>query len=294
MNKIVGFFLLALLFSCSRPTANFILQQTELVAPAIINTENISVNAEEYVWDFGDGHTSQNTNATHKYYLSGKYHVKLKAIKGKKHNVKEQIIIVEPPKECLVYMETSEGPIMLQLFDETPAHRDNFLKLAEEGYYDSLLFHRVMQGFMIQAGDPESKGADASKRLGMGGPPYTINAEFVDSFFHIKGILAAARTPDAVNPQKKSSGSQFYIVHGRPVPENQLRYFESQKNIKYTPVAFKEYIEKGGTPQLDKEYTIFGQVISGLNVVDSIANVKTGPGDRPVNDVLILSTKVIK
>lgn len=182
-----------------------------------------------------------------------------------------------------IVIETEYGNMTAVLYDETPQHRDNFIKLTKEGFYDDLLFHRVINGFMIQGGDPDSKGAPAGQRLGMGGPGYTVPAEFVDQHIHLKGALAAARTGGPSNPEKKSSGSQFYVVQGRPVPAAQLDSpMFASKN--YTDEQKQAYQKIGGTPQLDRDYTVFGMVIEGLDVIDKIAGVKTS-GERPVQDV---------
>jgi peptidyl-prolyl cis-trans isomerase B (cyclophilin B) len=173
----------------------------------------------------------------------------------------------------------------LKLSDETPQHRDNFIKLAEEGYYDGLIFHRVINGFMIQGGDPNSRNAAPGAQLGSGGPGYQVPAEFVDDLVHVKGAIAAARTGDNVNPQKMSSGSQFYIVHGKPMTEQELTMMESRKGIRYTPAQREAYLTHGGTPFLDRDYTVFGQVIEGLEVIDKIAASATDRGDRPKEDI---------
>jgi peptidyl-prolyl cis-trans isomerase B (cyclophilin B) len=175
--------------------------------------------------------------------------------------------------------------MLVELYDATPQHQDNFVKLVQEGYYDGLLFHRVIENFMIQGGDPKSKDAPAGQALGSGGPGYTIPAEFVDSLVHIKGAIAAARTGDAVNPQKRSSGSQFYIVHGRKVTEQDLAQLEAQKGFRYTTRQKEAYLEHGGTPFLDRDYTVFGQVVEGFEVLDKLAAVPTDPRDRPKEDL---------
>ena len=242
-----------------------------------------------------------------------------------------------------VKISTPFGDMIAELYNETPQHRDNFIKLVEEGYYNDLLFHRVISGFMIQGGDPESRGATPDKRLGSGGPGYTIEAEILPEFYHKKGALSAARTGDGANPERRSSGSQFYVVQGRQVPgggsnaqyENQLmrefinkpenteyqerlqgyqqmasdpaKLAEAQKKIQeltnevrelalvdYEPPAPSEkdlaYQEIGGTPHLDGAYTVFGEVIEGLDIIDRIAAVKTAPGDRPIDDVTMTIT----
>lgn len=177
-------------------------------------------------------------------------------------------------------IETEFGEIKVMLYNSTPLHRDNFVKLVKEGFYDDLLFHRVMNGFMIQGGDPESKGAPADKRLGGGGPGYRIPAEIGSP--HIKGTLAAARNS---NPQKESSGSQFYIVHGKTQTDAQLDAIEKRQGFTYNEEQRRLYKEIGGAPFLDGDYTVFGEVVEGLEVVDEIAAVKTAPGDRPIEDV---------
>ncbi|MCB9189036.1 MAG: peptidylprolyl isomerase [Flavobacteriales bacterium] len=256
-----------------------------------------------------------------------------------------------------IKMKTNKGDVTLKLYDETPLHRDNFIKLVNDGFYEGLLFHRVIKDFMIQGGDPESKGAAPNVQLGGGGPGYTIPNEIQNGLYHKKGALCAARQGDNVNPEKRSSGSQFYIVTGKVTSEVQLnsivqnankqkedmmlgtflqnpenkeyinRYTECQKlyqtgdqanqqkaekdfaelieEIKplamenYTPFEYTEeqiktYTTVGGTPFLDNNYTVFGEVIEGLDIVDAMGTVKTAPGDRPVEDVVILSMEIVK
>lgn len=193
------------------------------------------------------------------------------------------ILISCSPKQELYLIETDHGTMTVKLYDSTPQHRDNFKKLVSDSYYDDLLFHRVIKGFMVQGGDPKSKGAAPSARLGSGGPGYTIPAEI--GAYHFKGALSAARTGDAGNPKKASSGSQFYVVQGKPVSDAELKNFAGMKGITYSPEDIERYKKDGGTPFLDKEYTVFGEVVEGLDVIDKIADVKTAPGDRPVEDV---------
>ena len=232
-----------------------------------------------------------------------------------------------------VKIETTLGDITVRLYDETPIHRDNFLKLAKEGYYDGTLFHRVIKDFMIQGGDPDSKGAPAGKMLGVGGPDYTLEAEIKDNLYHKRGALAAARQGDEVNPERRSSGSQFYIVWGQVYKENQLNQLGKQIRMQKVQDAFNDlakarreeimqmrrernraglqelqdqliaeaenkvgkqgltdeqmqlYSTVGGTPHLDGQYTVFGEVEEGLNVVEQIQNTATGRADRPTNDI---------
>ena len=284
---------LVFIFSCSRPIAKFSYQGEGQAAPAKLVFDNKSENAEAYQWDFGDGTTSSEENPSHEYKSSGNYVVQLKALKGTKEKVVEQRIQITAPLVCLVELETEYGSMLIELFDATPKHRDNFTKLAEEGFYNDLLFHRVIEGFMIQGGDPDSKNANPGQALGSGGPGYQVPAEFVDNLTHIKGAIAAARTGDAVNPQKKSSGSQFYIVQGRPVTDEVLDGIEAQRNFRYSKEQRKQYLELGGTPFLDREYTVFGRVVKGLDVIDKIAAVTKDPRDRPRED-LKMTVRVIK
>lgn len=236
-------------------------------------------------------------------------------------------------KDYLITITTNYGEMKAILFEDTPLHRDNFLKLVDEGFYDSLLFHRVINEFMIQGGDPESKHAASDARLGRGGPGYRIDAEINSNHFHQKGALAAARTGDNSNPERRSSGSQFYIVQGKKFNAEELKvedkrqignfsnwarnkanglygqmqtaydsggnqavdqmitnHIEAMKTLAKNSFAFPEtraqlYEELGGTPFLDGQYTVFGQVISGLNIIDSIAQVKTNRADRPLENV---------
>ncbi len=195
-----------------------------------------------------------------------------------------------------VLLETSMGDMVVRLSDSTPLHRDNFLKLVKMGYYDGILFHRVINHFMIQAGDPESKNAEYGKMLGNGGPAYTIPVEFKPGLFHKKGVIAAARDN---NPQKASSGSQFYIVQGKVFTDEDLDKVEiTRLGGRKIPADQREvYKTLGGTPHLDQNYTVFGELISGFDVLDKIAAVptnKTTAPDRPETDVKIISASLIK
>ena len=248
-------------------------------------------------------------------------------------------------KRTQVKIETTMGDIVVELYNETPKHRDNFIKLAKEGVYDSTLFHRVIKAFMIQAGDPESKNANDTAQLGSGDVGYTVPAEFVSKFFHKKGALAAARMGDDVNPERASSGCQFYIVTGRKFREAQLMDMAGQKNnarldtlfnqlarkhmkeiykmkkandeaglmelqdsleaqayelykaeepFMFTPEQIAAYSTIGGAPHLDGAYTVFGQVLEGMETVEKIEVTKTGKADRPVENVRILKATVIE
>jgi peptidyl-prolyl cis-trans isomerase B (cyclophilin B) len=201
-------------------------------------------------------------------------------------------------KRRIVRIETSMGNIRVALSDDTPLHRDNFLRLAREGFYDGTLFHRCIKDFMIQGGDPDSRGAEPGKQLGDGGTGYTIPAEFcLPYLYHWRGALAAAREPDDVNPEMESSGCQFYIVWGKKQAGSDIRKGRSMledKGIELTSQMLDEYIMRGGTPHLDGQYTVFGHVVSGLDVVDKIQRSATDSLDRPVEDVRILSVREIK
>lgn len=279
------------LSSCAvKPKASFTVPTKKFVAPAEVSFTNTSGNAESYEWDFGDGATSMEAAPKHRYSHSGNYTVILKAKKGSKTVLSKQMIQVTAPERCLVEIETDFGTMVAELYNSTPKHRDNFVKLAEEGFYNDLLFHRVIAGFMIQGGDPNSRGAKPGQSLGFGDPGYTIPAEFVDSLVHVKGAICAARTG---NPEKRSSGSQFYIVQGSPITDASLNQMEEMKRFHYSPEQRKEYLAVGGTPQLDRDYTVFGRVIKGLDVLDKIAATTTGANDRPVTDVK-MKVRVIK
>lgn len=201
------------------------------------------------------------------------------------------------PKNARVRVKTKFGDMVIRLYDETPGHRDNFLMLVENKFYDGLLFHRCIPKFMVQGGDPDSRGAAPARQLGGGGPGYTVPAEFNPNLIHKKGALSAARQGDQVNPQRASSGSQFYLVQGQPLNDMQISQTESyvaQKmpGFKYTEDQKKIYRTIGGTPQLDMDYTVYGEVIEGLSIIDSIAAQPT-TRDRPLQDV-IMNMEVIR
>ena len=199
-------------------------------------------------------------------------------------------------KRHVVRIETSMGNIRVALSDDTPMHRDNFLKLAREGFYDGTLFHRCIQDFMIQGGDPDSRTAQPGQLLGEGDVGYTIPAEFcLPYLYHWRGALAAARDADDVNPEQRSSGCQFYIVWGKKQTAydiRQVRTALAEKGIELTSQMVDDYIMQGGTPHLDGQYTVFGEVIEGLDVVRSIQLLDTDQNDRPLEDVVIRRTVV--
>ena len=203
-------------------------------------------------------------------------------------------------KEVHVVLETTQGNIELKLYDLTPQHRDNFKALVKEGAYDSLLFHRVIRDFMIQGGDPDSKTAVPGILLGEGDRPYTLPAEFKleEGIFHRRGTLAAARESDDVNPEQRSSAMQFYIVWGKIFDDEGLDKVQARLDartggrVKLTPEMREVYKTVGGTPHLDGQYTVFGEVVSGMDVVDAIQQVVTDENDRPLEDVRILKARL--
>ena len=204
-------------------------------------------------------------------------------------------------KNIKVRMYTTAGAIDLLLYDDTPKHKENFLKLVKEQQFDSLLFHRVIKDFMIQGGDPSSKNAPAGTLLGEGDLGYTIEPEFMpDVHFHRRGVLAAAREGDDVNPTKASSASQFYIVWGQVYTKEQLDKFKefykrrTGRELVITPEQQQVYTTVGGTPHLDGEYTVFGEVIGGIEVVEKIQSVPCDGNDRPLEDVRIIKTEIIR
>lgn len=200
-----------------------------------------------------------------------------------------------------VLLETSMGNIRVVLYNETPRHRDNFLKLVKEGYYDGNLFHRVISSFMIQTGDSTTRHAKPGEEVGLHSPDYTIPAEIVfPKYFHKRGALAAAREPDDVNPEHASSGSQFYIVYGRRFSEDMIDAAQARLDkstggkVVLTPELRESYFKIGGTPHLDGQYTVFGEVVEGLDVVNKIQMVETDEKNRPKEDVKIIKATIIK
>lgn len=200
-----------------------------------------------------------------------------------------------------VLIETTMGNMTVELFNETPIHRDNFLKLVKEHYYDSLLFHRVIADFMIQGGDPYSRHAPAGKRLGEGDPPYTLPAEIrTPDLYHVRGALCAARQGDYTNPERRSSGSQFYIVYGKTFRSDELSAISNRLEqmtdgqVTLTYEMRQDYQTRGGAPHLDGQYTVFGQVVEGLKVLKAIQAVNTDRNDRPLTDVRILKMTIVK
>ena len=188
--------------------------------------------------------------------------------------------------EQLIKISTVQGDMIIKLYNQTPGHRDNMIKLINDGFYDGQLFHRVIKDFMIQGGDPHSVDAARGQQLGQGGPGYTIPAEFNDQLFHKKGALSAARQGDRSNPKKASSGSQFYIVQGRVLTVDMLKMMDQDRQKAFTPEAIEAYTTIGGSPHLDGSYTVFGQVLEGLDVIDRIALEPCDSNNRPTEDIV--------
>ena len=197
-------------------------------------------------------------------------------------------------KETLVLIDTDMGKIKVKLYNETPQHRDNFIKLINEGRYDGLIFHRIIKQFMVQGGDVTSKDAPTDKPLGDGDLGYTVPAEIVyPKYFHKRGALCAARTGDDTNPERASSATQFYIVTGKFFTDMELDKKEAEEGIKYTPEQREAYKIQGGAPHLDNKYTVFGEVVKGQDVVDKMHLVATNDKDRPLKNIKIKSMKVV-
>jgi peptidyl-prolyl cis-trans isomerase B (cyclophilin B) len=215
--------------------------------------------------------------------------------KHKSKNAEQQTVVEQQIKQnnnTMILLETTLGNIKIELYGDTPVHSNNFKKLVEEGFYDGILFHRVIDGFMIQTGDPESKTATKGQRLGSGGPGYTLPAEIVPQHFHKRGAIAAARTGDQGNPMRRSSGSQFYIVHGTVTPAENLKAY-ARYGFEFSDEQLETYSTIGGAPTLDAQYTVFGEVVEGMDVVDQIATAEKDSADRPKSDIKIIKASVI-
>ena len=196
--------------------------------------------------------------------------------------------------DTYVELQTTYGNIVVLLYDDTPLHRDNFIKLVNDGVYNGVLFHRVIDGFMIQGGDPDSKNAKPGQLLGEGDLGYNIKAEFRQEHFHKRGALAAAREGDQENPQKESSSCQFYIVQGRTWSDAELSMIENRYKKHFTDEQRESYRTVGGAPHLDGDYTVYGEVVEGMDIVDRIATAKRDSFDRPIEDIKIMTAALIK
>lgn len=274
------------LASCAKPLSKFDIVADEFTAPATISFENKSSNSKEYNWNFGDGKSSKEQSPEHHFLKSGRYTISLSSKKGTNESTYQKEIIISAPSTCQVFVSTSLGNMVLELSDKTPKHRDNFLSLVESGYYNGVLFHRVIDGFIIQAGEqnPNNKRVSQTK---------TIVAEINDHMRHYAGTLSASRMPDNINPEKESSATQFYVVDKNTVSESKLESLEKKNSILYTEAQKEEYLKMGGAPQLDENYTVFGKLLSGFDTLKKISSVKTAAGDRPVDPVTIIQMTLI-
>lgn len=277
-----------LIASCSKPTAEFLINADDNQAPALINFKNLSKNSESYIWSINEDVVSEDETLEHLFLESGRYDIQLKALKDGKIASQTKPVFIDAPKNCSVYIETSLGAMTFVLSELTPNHRDNFLDLIEKKYYNGLSFHRVIDGFMIQGGDNKTRKTKDRFKF-----KEQIPSEFNKEHFHYKGALAAARMPDDINPDKMSSGTQFYIVDGVELSIDAIKNHEASKLFSYTVDQKKRYLESGGAPQLDGEYTVFGYLIDGFDVLEKISKIETGEMNVPLKEVLILDIKAI-
>lgn len=279
-----------LLSACSKPIADFTLKdaQKENQLPLLLQADNTSSNASSYIWKLNGREVSTSANLEHPVYDSGRYIIELEAIEDGKTHIQKKEIIVYPTESCLLLMRTSHGDLVFELLEDTPLHLRNMEQLIESKYYNGLLFHRVIDDFMIQGGDNKSRSS--GRRYD---EPKPIDHEIITDYPHYRGALAAARMPDAINPERASSGSQFYIVDGREYDLERMRKVQRDKYFDYTEEQLLTYVDKGGAPQLDGEYTVFGYMKQGFEVLDKIATVRTDKYDRPVDDVKILEVKFL-
>jgi len=268
--------------------ASFIISAEQEKAPALITFKNNSTGADTYNWEINGQAISQESDMEYLILESGRYDVSLEAVKDGKNDIQTKTIFVDAPEKCHVYMKTTMGDFVFELSELTPGHRDNFIDLIEKGYYHGLKFHRVIDGFMVQGGDnaTRSEKTDIEFRD-------QIPDEIDSGLLHFKGALAAARMPDNVNPDKYSSGTQFYIVEGRPLTEDEGENYNSGNLIEYNQKDKETYMTQGGTPQLDGEYTVFGRLVKGFNVLEKISNTETAEMDAPLNDIFIIETLII-
>ncbi|NNE26446.1 MAG: peptidylprolyl isomerase [Saprospiraceae bacterium] len=280
--------LVGLLGACKAPTAMFEYRLEDGSVPTSVQAQNLSTNASSYEWSLNDSLISQAEDVDFQITGSGRYELSLKAIENDKEDILSKSFIVEAPQNCRVQMVTSLGTMVFELYEDTPIHLDNFIDLIERGYYNGIAFHRVMQSFMIQAGDNNTRIEGRKFEF-----EDQIPAEINEKYIHHKGALAAARMPDEVNPERASSGTQFYIVHGRSLDDDQIENYDVTRQVPYTPDQRELYKANGGAPQLDGAYTIFGFLIDGEEVIDAIAGVETNDRDRPLEDVRIIEMKVL-
>lgn len=276
-------------WQCAQPIASFV-QKTEqrLVVPAKVYFENTSENVTDYSWEVDGEILSSDKHLEHTFYDSGKHKIVLIAKEGSKVQRKETKLYVEAPTNCLALFKTSMGNLVVELSEETPRHLKNFSELVESGFYNGIFFHRIIDDFMVQGGGNENR--KSGKRYK---DPVTIPNEITTQLLHYKGALAAARMPDDINPEKASSGSQFYLVDGRKLNADRMKKIQEDKLFDYSKEQVEKYIAVGGAPQLDGEYTVFGQLISGFEVLDEMARVDTDKYDKPLEEIIILEARML-
>ncbi len=270
--------ILTLLSACSRPVARFS-ADNDLETGKPVRFVSDSENAESYKWYIDDEEVASNEDLEYLFLGSGRHNIRLEARKGTSSHSIEKEVLVSASDECRYLIRTNMGDMLIALYEETPRHLKNFVELVEKGFYTDRIFHRVIEGFMIQGGSAQGTSFAGRKE---------IRQEILTDFVHHKGAVAAARMPDDINPEKESSGTQFYIVHGRQVNESTLLDYASEKLIDYSDEQIEKYLANGGTPQLDGEYTIFAYLLDGYDTLDKIAAVDTDKNDKPLADVIIL------
>ncbi len=289
LRSLFFLFILVITFvQCKGPTALFLIEEDTLVAPANIIGANKSRNDENFIWKLDGVELSQSEDLLHTILESGAYELELCAYKNNNFDCTAQKVNVAAPQNCIVYINTTVGVMTFELFEETPGHLINFVDLVEQEYYNGLAFHRVINDFVIQIGDNATRLADedfeVKKQI-----PKEINTDRI----HIKGALAAARMPDNVNPEKASSGTQFFIVDGRELNLEDIENYEAAKATDYSEGQIEAYLKHGGAPQLDEEYSVFGILMSGVEVLEAISSVLTDENQKPIENIRILDMKFI-
>lgn len=276
--------------SCAKPVADFHMADgaQTLKAPLHLQLRNLSTNASSYEWRVNGHSVSTQEDLDHMLLESGRHIVELTANEANKSAKKTKEVILMPPMECHVIFRTTAGDMVFRLLEDTPGHLANITERIESGYYDGLLFHRVIDDFMIQGGDNKSRSG--GRRYD---EPQAIPAEITPAYPHYRGALAAARMPDDINPDKESSGSQFYIVDGRALDDDKMASFQKDKYFDYTEEQLQTYTDQGGAPQLDGEYTVFGYMTHGWEVLDQIAGSATDKYDRPLTEIKITEVRFL-
>lgn len=273
---------------CAKPVAIFDIDRHQDVIPAQLTFSNKSKASESYTWKVNGEVVGSSESLEHSFYDSGKHQVVLLAQSGNKVDSVSKELILRPSGNCMVLMRTSEGDLVMELSELTPIHLNNFVNLVESGYYKGLQFHRVINNFMIQGGDNKTRKSGRKFE-----EPADIDNEILTSLHHVRGALAAARNPTEMNPDRKSSGSQFYIVDGAEMDEKKLKRIRAEKLFEYSEDQIQSYYDLGGAPQLDGEYTVFGKLVRGFDTLEKIASTKTDKFDKPLNPVTILEARML-